>query len=522
MNNRAVSITFKNKISSKLPIDIQTLSTSFSKLGIYETNIEPSLKAEFKNLLEQDFQWVSLLLNDKNIHEQYLVEGILELNNWITGWKEVESKNAGSNSHLLNQLRTILRSTRIRILSIMLWRKLRGVKEADMKDVNTVRNFSSKFIEFATTLYESSRDRKLETLVLFGKRDFFKSNAWPSGKNSIPSNDFFELFTGDFQLFLEKGINQIYVKEIKKQLNISESVSFMDLERIYNYFFGSYLSFVKFLNRNFQYELIELGLEKQNILYDRLQNSTNTTLTPKKLIITNCPFPKFKSKCFDINIYGLGSSSRYCNDKLVIFGKDAHEEFTTDISLPNTKGIDSIFAFIYVNNQGYHLVDISKSACIRIKVWPGTDLELENGMIVVFAKTHAYIVKISDSILLGGKKVTNLTLEPAPGCGPSISAGSLIVKPNGERLFIGRNRDTCNLILEHQDISQRHAEIYLNNETSKWLLKDLKSTNGTFYRLKTFDECENETPSTALKLEGMVVFCVQSFTFLIRDDDMVE
>jgi hypothetical protein len=49
--------------------------------------------------------------------------------------------------------------------------------------------------------------------------------------------------------------------------------------------------------------------------------------------------------------------------------------------------------------------------------------------------------------------------------------------PDTERpLVIGRSR-TCDLVLRHETVSRRHAE--LHREGGRWLLRDLNSTNGT-------------------------------------------
>jgi pSer/pThr/pTyr-binding forkhead associated (FHA) protein len=43
-------------------------------------------------------------------------------------------------------------------------------------------------------------------------------------------------------------------------------------------------------------------------------------------------------------------------------------------------------------------------------------------------------------------------------------------------LLIGRSR-ACDLVLRHETVSRRHAE--LRREDGRWLLRDLGSTNGT-------------------------------------------
>lgn len=515
--NRGVSITFKEKIAQDLPDDIKALAKKYEDIGIFSINIPKQTKQELDQVILVDMQWVELLLKGKTIHQRYLKEVINMLSTWIDRWKAAENASAGSNRNLIEELTRIIRDVRTKLLAVMIWRRPKVAKEVDLNDHNTIKPAADKIQAFANTLYEaSSSPKNFEMMVLHGKRDYFRTNCWPPGSNSVTLNEFFDLFKDDFDLFLEKGINEIYKKEIIKQLNLQNNVTFMDLDRIYNYFLGSYVSFIKFLNRNYQYSLIEDGLMEQGLPYDRLQTSINTSLKPLIMTITSCPFPQLREKQFELGNFGLESSPRFCSDKLVIFGKDAHEEFTTDICLPNARGIDSIFAFIYINNQGHYLVDISKRASIRIKLTPKTPIRLVSGMIIIFAKMHAYEVTISDPVNIGGKNITNLTLNPAQGCTVTQSTGHRNISPDGNKLVIGRNPE-CNLSLQHGDISHVHAECYFDGDTSEWMLVDLGSQNGTFYKLKSLTQCVNLSPSDAFKLEKGVLFSVENFTFFISE-----
>jgi hypothetical protein len=290
------------------------------------------------------------------------------------------------------------------------------------------------------------------------------------------------------------------------------------LNQIYDYFFGSLTSFVKFLNRNYQYGLVEQGLNNALITYQALQRSQDTRMKNKRLVITHCPFPHLREKEFVLTPNGLENSSRFCSDRLIIFGKEANEEFTTDITLPNVGGIDSIFAFIFVNHFGYHLIDISKRASVKIKVSSADPSVLNKDNIVILAKLHAYLIEISDGVDFGGGQISSLIFKPAPGS--KTTAGTQerrLTASDNKKFVIGRDA-TCDLVISHADISARHAEIWFELGRG-WLIRDLDSSNGTYIKLKNNTQQFALSPSDPFKLEGFTVFCVENFTFLVHDID---
>jgi pSer/pThr/pTyr-binding forkhead associated (FHA) protein len=66
---------------------------------------------------------------------------------------------------------------------------------------------------------------------------------------------------------------------------------------------------------------------------------------------------------------------------------------------------------------------------------------------------------------------------------------------------IGRAR-SCDLVVEHETVSRRHAE--LARDGSRWLLRDLRSTNGTWDGDWRVAETEIDAGSE-LRLGGVLV-----------------
>ena len=74
--------------------------------------------------------------------------------------------------------------------------------------------------------------------------------------------------------------------------------------------------------------------------------------------------------------------------------------------------------------------------------------------------------------------------------------------PDGDRpLIIGRGR-TCDLVLRHETVSRRHAE--LHREGGRWLLRDVGSTNGTWDGAWRVAETEVDAGSE-LRFGGLLV-----------------
>jgi len=75
----------------------------------------------------------------------------------------------------------------------------------------------------------------------------------------------------------------------------------------------------------------------------------------------------------------------------------------------------------------------------------------------------------------GLEGATGRCLLAQPGCAPIDVR--LPVATAGRALLIGRAR-ACDLVVDHESVSRRHAELV--HDGSRWLLRDLGSTNGTW------------------------------------------
>jgi len=58
------------------------------------------------------------------------------------------------------------------------------------------------------------------------------------------------------------------------------------------------------------------------------------------------------------------------------------------------------------------------------------------------------------------------------------------------QLLVGRDPDSCDVVLEHPTVSRRHAQ--LHHRDGAWVLQDLDSTNGTTINGKPVARCRLE------------------------------
>lgn len=102
----------------------------------------------------------------------------------------------------------------------------------------------------------------------------------------------------------------------------------------------------------------------------------------------------------------------------------------------------------------------------------------------------------------------SLVLLKSPG---GASPGETITL-EGEMFVIGRDADTCQIVIPHHAVSRRHAQITRTN--GNYFIEDLRSRNNTFVNSKQV------TIRTALKPEDKIKIC--DFLFRFHDERVKE
>lgn len=484
----------------ELPEYIKSTIKAYEILGIHNTNIWTKYKAEFEKFLKTDLEWVKFAKNPSPDIGEFLCFYFREMTNWLGEWNQKEKAMAGSNTNMLNDFVIHLKNLKMAFLAVILHRSGSDIVE---------------FANLAKSTYDAYPDGNLENLIVAGKKDYFRSNVWGSG-DSMNWNEFIRRIESDLHKFCG-GISKVYEKEIKKHLRIQENIMFGNLDSFFNYIWGSMENFTRFINRNYLYGQIEAGLANNLTDYQRIQSEYNIQIPALKLNISKCNFGAYLNREYLLEIDGIQDSERFVGDKIVTFGKEFYEEFSNDISLPNMNQLDSIFAFIYTNSNGFNLVDISQNGVVRVKVGD-SPVEIVDGMIIIFGITHAFEINFVEGPFINGRKTKIPVISGSSTC--SITKNFMAVQPaNLEEPFtIGKHQDN-KLMIDFKDISEQHASIYWNREKNKWFLADGSiqngpSKNGTFYKLKTKKEIDQKTPSSALLLELFTAFMIEGFLFI--------
>lgn len=477
----------------EFPEFIKSTINAYNSLGIRKTNIWQNLREEFENFLNIDLKWVKFAKNLPPEVANYLDIHFMNMTNWLFEWNE--------NANILPMFENLLKELKIALLTMILYHTGRRIEE---------------FTNLARNTYDVHSKKKFENLISIGKKDYFLTYLWGNGV-SLNWNEFIRTVDNDLKPFCG-GINRVYEKEIKKDLHIQENIMRMDLDRFFNYIWGSQDSFARFINRNYLYGLLETGLEKNFTNYQRIQSEWNTRIPALRLHISKCKLETHRHREYLLEIDGIHNSNRFLGDKIVTFGKEDYEEFSNDISLPKIEKFDSIVAFIYTNNNGFNLVDISQNGIVNVKVNEIRPIEIVEGMIIVFGNIHAFQVNFIPGPTINGKKSSIPIISGSNTCVRTKNFSP--VHPNNldEPFTIGKNPNN-DLVINYEDISEQHARMYWDRKRNKWFLVDGSvekgaSRNGTFYKLKTRTEIDTKVPSSALLLEVFTVFMIQDYLFI--------
>ena len=112
----------------------------------------------------------------------------------------------------------------------------------------------------------------------------------------------------------------------------------------------------------------------------------------------------FNIKLADLDVWINYLYFKFCcinKDFIITLYRDSPDECTCDVSFPNMKQLDSIFAFIYSASRGYYLVNISTNEVVKVKLNPEDPLELEDKMVIIFGNGHSFTIEIQDGLRSG-------------------------------------------------------------------------------------------------------------------------
>lgn len=492
--------TVYQKTTASIPQAVISAQEEFKKLQIYTIGLTPQRSGRIEYFFEHEINWLTYCINLQQEISSYLQPKFHNFINILNEWKQKESANGGRNQDMLEPIDEHFRAIRKSVLAVLLCR--RGY---NFENYETV-------VDYILTAYPRE---PFDTLILKGKKDFFQAHIWTKNSYNMKWSDFIAKLNDDFFLMFEKGLNIIFQKEIKKHLNITEDiVEYSILDQIFSYIIGSFSLFRKVVNRNYLYNCIYEALDNEFAFYDDLSKFQDSRKAAR-IFLTNSPIQSLNGKVYDISYLGIQNSERYLADHIVTFGKESNEEFNNDITLPNMNDVDSIFAFIFINANGFNLIDISSNGSVRIKIHPNKKVLLEPGMILVIGTNHRLAINSQGVVLLDG--VNQHQLFVAPLQDDQTTKNCNVQSLEGDtKFYIGRSKD-CAIKIDYPDVSDHHA--ILEKDKGKWYIRDNGSERGTYYKLKKIQDITDQKPSASFTLKHGRVFMVQRFVFIFLENE---
>jgi FHA domain len=129
---------------------------------------------------------------------------------------------------------------------------------------------------------------------------------------------------------------------------------------------------------------------------------------------------------------------------------------------------------------------------------------------------HEFLVALGNPIMIGNQEFPMISIDGVPNCKTTYNTQTIRPPNINNEITIGRTSNNTKQ-LDYKDVTEPHAKIFYRD--GSWYLKDLDSTNGTFYKLKTKDEINNKIPSDPLLLNDLTVFVIANFKFFVIPPD---
>ena len=459
-----------------------------------------TLKAHLKeraqiisNLLKSDTKWLEICSNQSEALKSQLSQAFYKLASWIE-----EFHHSDNRDNIIGEVDEYIRNCYVSIIQAFLYDEDNSEITQRISE-QAYRNYKSKDFSFIIKY-------SVETFIM---------QYWDTLNNRILYDSLKEILSTLLKNFTKNGINKIYIKEIEKHLAITNpEISKEKLKEIISYIYASYDCFRRFINRNFLYGQIEKSLREASVFYEGLEEMQDENCSNCKYMIriSAAPIPSYENREFLVERAGITNSDRYVDDYLITIGRESEEEFVNDITLPGCNETDSIFGLIFITKNGLNLIDISSQADILVKIPANGVVEIEDGMILIFGKSHQVVVDFASENGISGAQ-QSLKISSFGGCQTTKTILNMEINQ-----FSGFNtgKNNYQLNLPYDDIAQNHAQIYFDDEKQKFVIRDIENEYGTFYKLKKKREIEANTQFKAMNLKNGQMFSVYDFIFHIE------
>ena len=219
---------------------------------------------------------------------------------------------------------------------------------------------------------------------------------------------------------------------------------------------------------------------------------------------------------------GLEQSSRFCSDRITLFGKFKDDNFTNDIFIdPSFEKFSNNHFMIVSADNGYFICDMSASGKVAKKLNESEEVEIQVGMIIGLG--YYYLMRVEEIIEFEDLHVVNFRILNKYNYETKVIAP---VKNNGEPFVIGRN----GVMIDEKPqnfygqpnvylVSKEHCNLLCKG--GKVFIQDIikivegkpQAKTGTYVLLQNYKQFIENAPSEFYPIKNLDIFYSNELEF---------
>ena len=352
-------------------------------LGIYEVNLG-SLKAELEKFLETCSKLEVKMSQELLDQFSSYLESLYKL---ITDYSEKESKSPGKNYEQIKNISEALQQGK----------EFYVVSRIAGATYESFLNIARNCLRICASMEDAAVQAKFESFL---QKAFLR-------EQSLNYSQFREkLF--DELAYESIPKSEILIKEVlKKYLNMV-GIHKNETEKIqqaFNFLFKT----EPLKERARHLKNLERKLSPR---YDAVQVQE---LNPQSIVLkvskAYFPFPELSTDEIHITNQGMYGSPRFCQDRVVLFGRDDQNLFLNDVKLPYDPRLDELLMAIICSSKGYLLSDFSKKGVVFISFKTDSPATLRDGSLLRLGQRSRYLFEIREEHELTSQSI-NIPSRP--------------------------------------------------------------------------------------------------------------
>jgi hypothetical protein len=491
-----------NSLENNFPLTHPEISEMLRRIleeirekSIFLQNISKSVLEALFAFVSDHCNWVRLI----KANNQRLTSSIIGV---LSEFLKILTDLSESNYLAINEsMPHVLASLQSDLFTLLLSKAL---SSTDTPPNSTAENLLNQI----KSEYLQSFNPNFNNLLLYYYLLLQKETTWKSSY-SIETTKYFNILSNYLEHFLPKGLHQNYISEITESLKIGHSIIPEVSESLLALHLTSVSHLFTCINKNNEYFQISDSLNSYNLTIEQLSNHDSQFTSSPYLILTDCPSQENINK----KLFLSTKQSPHHLKNLTIIGSQTSTSFNFDFSIPSMKP-GTCLCYIFPFHSNYYLVDVSGQ--VKVKLDQNLSYQLVENHILFLGRKHEFIIKFSE-YLKEGRLLKSLKLLGFPDCEltKNLEPIEFPLSPDSQSIFlIGRTND-CSLFIPHPEISKRHAVIFYEKSSERWFIRD-QSSNGCYFKLKTWAGPGEESLPGPFELKDNSVFQVESSMFLFR------